>query len=216
MTSTDTQDTKTEAPEPELLLPWYATGQLTGEERAAVEAWLADNPDAQAHLVRVNEELELYQESAEKLGAPRAGSLDALMVRVALEAPPSTAEIGWIERIVEFLTPRVVGAMAAALVAVVAVQAVVIGALVTDRPAGFETASAPDRVIAGPTALIAFVPSASVADINALLETAQVQIVEGPKPGGVYRIAAAQENGAAARLLALEEDELVRFFAMSE
>ena len=79
---------------------------------------------------------------------------------------------------------------------VILVQATALGVLVL-RPTGSgEPGAGPGLASGGPTpvsngertALIRFNPNAKAEDINALLRAMNAQIIDGPKPGGGYRV----------------------------
>jgi hypothetical protein len=60
--------------------------------------------------------------------------------------------------------------------------------------ASFETASAPVTrgLSIGSYALVRFAPQASMAEVNKFLDDRNAAIVDGPKPGGIYRVRVAQ------------------------
>ena len=90
-----------------------------------------------------------------------------------------------------------------ALAGVVAVQAGVIGVLLSMPPQGGEqvplsggaASAAADTVVF----TVAFKPQASEAAIRALLAQAQAQIIGGPSALGLYRVAVARSRVAAAQ-----------------
>lgn len=206
-----------EPTDPELLLPWYATGQLSEAETACVEAWLKSNQQAMDHLLRSREEMDLTVGDARSLGAPRAEALSALMARIAVEKPAVQARPGWTERIAGFFTPRVLAYTAAALVAVFVVQTATIGVLLQREAPVFETASAPAETLPdGLVVLVAFQPSAMIEQINELLNGSGAVIVGGPDPAGIYRIAVPQGADAEALLDGLATSPLVGFFAKTQ
>jgi len=187
--------TSHEASEIELLLPWYVTGALSADEKADVESHLARHPEAAAQLSLIAEEREATIEANEALDAVSAGALDRLLNQIEAEDGPAierAARPGLLERLTDWLpglaTPQArFGAVGA--VAIIAVQAIVIGMLSTgsDR---IETASRPgiEAVASGPRLVVSFTEAASLGEITKLLGEIEAVIVGGPKPGGLYVI----------------------------
>lgn len=206
------------------LLPWYATGVLSGPEKARVERALAADPALRESLARVVEEQDetvLYNQS---VAAPRAGGIDALMARIEAEAPRrdrvAARETGLIARIVAVfgnLSPRMVaiGAVAAALV-IIAEGGVLLNLISRgdNGPSEYITASV-EPVPAGErtSLLVTFVPNAPLDEIVKLLRTEQATIVEGPLAGGLFKIAVATESAEAVLADLKSHTGLVRFAA---
>lgn len=198
----------------ELLLPWYVAGTLSETETARVDAWLADNPEAQAHLERATEELDVTITSSEELGMPRAAAVNDLMAAIGHDQRHIAQGPTLLERLWDMLSPRYAMAGAAALVLVVAGQAITIGTMVTSQPTSFETASGSTVIAAEVTALVAFKPEISFSDVSVELGALDIRIIDGPKPGGIYQIAAADTDEGRAALETLSaNDNLVRFFS---
>ena len=93
----------------------------------------------------------------------------------------------------------------------------------SEVPSAYKTASAPTRSLGpvGSYALIGFTPQASAADVTKFLEAHKASIVEGPKPGGLYRIrvstTALPKNDLAAIVKQMQNDsKIVRFVAATE
>lgn len=191
------------------LLPWYANGRLSVEDRRRVEAALAADGELARRLELVREEMAETIAANEALTPRGAQALDALMSRIAAEPPTAKARIaaakrGLFERIGEALgalAPRRL-ALAAAVV-VIAVQAVVVGGLAVRGGGGFETASQGGAVVAGPSVLVAFVADARIEDVAAFLKRHGVERAEGPKATGLFRLqlgAGADAKAVAARM----------------
>ena len=69
--------------------------------------------------------------------------------------------------------------------------------------------------------MIGFAPQASAADVTKFLEAHKAAIVDGPKPGGLYRIRIAQAALPKSDLAAIvkqmqDESKIVRFVAATE
>jgi anti-sigma factor RsiW len=199
MAMSDNHTALSEREEIEMLLPWYAAGTLNRAETSKVEAYLGAHPEVASQLPLVREELAETIGVNESLGAPAPGALDRLMTSLEAESGPlklsSRAPESLWQRLSDWigeLSPRPLALAAAVAVTIMGVQAVMLGVLVTgDGSARFQTASGSrDSVPAatGTFALVGFAGTAAVDDINALLESRGVSIVEGPLPGGLYRI----------------------------
>lgn len=193
------------------LLPWYANGRLSVEDRRRVEAALAADGELARRLELVREEMAETIAANEALTPRGAQALDALMSRIAAEPPTAKARIaaakrGLFERIGEALgalAPRRLALAAAAAVVVIAVQAVVVGGLAVRGGGGFETASQGGAVVAGPSVLVAFVADARIEDVAAFLKRHGVERAEGPKATGLFRLqlgAGADAKAVAARM----------------
>jgi hypothetical protein len=200
------------------LLPWHAAGTLDANEAAEVERALAADPELARRFALVREELTETILLNESLGAPSARAMETLfraidqdrkedrkVVRRAAASPSLGA------RIAEFFSPRAMAWTAAAAVVVVMLQAGVIARMALQEPDGgaksyetasFETASAPVTrgMSIGSYALVRFAPQASMADVNKFLDGRNAAIVDGPKPGGIYRVRVAEGSVSRAEL----------------
>lgn len=205
----DNHTALSEREEIEMLLPWFAAGTLNRAETSRVEAYLNANPEVASQLSLVREELAETIGANESLGAPSPGALDRLMTAIETESGPLTASSRapdslW-QRLSDWigeLSPRPLAVAAAVAVTVMCVQAVMLGVLVTGDDAGqFRTASG-DRLAepseAGTVALVGFAGTAAVEDINTLLQSHGASIVDGPLPGGLYRVRLSDEELSAA------------------
>ena len=197
MNNTDNQITEREAIES--MLPWYERGQLSTSDAKRVEAYLASHPDMANQLALVEEERAESVQINEMRGAPRAGALDRLMNSIEEHevANPSlastkTALWGWASKLLGAPVPASMQWVAAAAAVLIIVQGVSLGILMTSGPqqgAGYETASGPARSVAkGTFALVQFAENATAEDINLFLTEKGYTIVDGPKPGGVYKV----------------------------
>lgn len=199
--------------ETELLLPWYVNGKISDSDRKKVEAWLSENPDAEAHLQRVTEEMDLAFIVSEQMPRPSRASFDSLMADVG---PGRQAQSGgFAERFWAMLSPRYALAGAAALCLVVLAQAAALTMMNVGQPeAEFAVASQDGSLVIGQTALVRFAPDATIDQIGTVLTTLNLTLVDGPKPGGVYVIAASDDEAGTAALSQLAGTaELVTFFA---
>jgi anti-sigma factor RsiW len=216
----------------EELLPWHAAGTLDANEAAEVERALAADPELARRFALVREELTETILLNESLGAPSARAMEKLfraidqdrrVVRRAAASPSLGA------RIAEFFSPRVMAWTAAAAVVIVVLQAGVITRMALQeqdggaKPASFETASAPVTrgMTIGSYALVRFAPQASMADVNKFLDSRNAAIVDGPKPGGIYRVRVAEGSVSRQELARLVKEmeaakTIVSFAAATE
>jgi anti-sigma factor RsiW len=202
----------------ETLLPWFVTGKLDAPDRQRVERYLRDHPDMQRQVALAREEIAETVAGAEGFGMPSRASFDKLMTQVAAQ-PRRRAGVRetvtpYFERIADWITglsrPQI-GAMAAAAALVVAVQGASLVYLATGSSPShtYQTASGGSDAKAdqGTFALVSFRPTATAAEVTAALAELNVQIVAGPRAGGVWRVRlspeALAEDQAEARLAAL-------------
>lgn len=182
-----------EREEIEKLLPWYVTGTLDCAERTRVERYLARSPDACAQLDLIRAEREQTVLANEALGSPSAGALDRLMASLPTARPSlSRRVIGGnpFQRIADFFTAptaRGVRWAACAAAAVIVVLATAITCILVRHSGIYQTANGQSRGD-GVSALIAFADEARAPAIARLLLEFDASIVDGPKPGGVYKI----------------------------
>jgi anti-sigma factor RsiW len=209
-----------------LLLPWYATGRLSGADRRRVELYLEEHPEERAHLAVVEEELAETERLNRALPGPSGMDNILAGIRSSENRRPVARTESGISRLLaklgEWLTdlaPPVRGAAIAALLMLLAIQAGTIGALLrSPQEAEFRTAAGEEIVVATrPSLLVMFAPDAPAAEITALLEELGARIVDGPRAGGVYGLALAPEADYEAALAAVQaRGDLVVFAAAGE
>jgi hypothetical protein len=177
----------------EMLLPWYVTGRLDRADRARVEGYLARYPDVAAQLDLVQAECEQSVRGNEALGAPPAGALDRLMASLPTARPGVTQRIArstLLQQVADLFaapTARRVRWAALAAAALIVVQAAAISTLLVRGGGTYQTASG-QAAGEGVVALVVFAEDARVGAIAQLLVEFEASIVDGPKPGGVYKI----------------------------
>jgi anti-sigma factor RsiW len=193
-TAADQAAADVEREEIEKLLPWYVTGTLDCAERARVESYLARNPHTCAQLDLIRAEREQAVLANEALGSPAAaGALDRLMASLPTARPSLSQRLTGgspFQRVVDFFTAptgRGVRWAGFAAAAVVLVLAAAITCLLVRHSGTYQTAVGQSRGD-GVSALIAFVDEARAPAIAGLLVEFDASIVDGPKPGGVYKI----------------------------
>ena len=198
-----------ERSEIELLLPWYVTGRLGATDKARVDTFLAAHPDMQRQLMLIREEQEQSTRTNEALSTPSPGSLDRLMASIGRDSRmPLPMRTAW-DRISEFFAAPTSGGVRWAATAagiLLLIQAAVIGSLLLAGSSDtYQTASGKQVATGGSTLLVGFADSATAPAIAALLSELDAQIVEGPKPGGMYRIRLAKAPATEA-----EHQEIMR------
>lgn len=216
----------------EALLPWYERGQLDAADAERVETWLAKHPEMADQLALVEEERAVTTLMNEARGAPRAGALDRLMNSIEAHeaANPSLASTrkavwGWASRLLGAPVPAAMQWVSAAAAVLIVAQGLALGVLMTSGVPGgpgYETASGPGQAaVQGTFALVQFADGARAEEINRFLTQFDVKIVDGPKPGGVYKVRISEQAlDQAARDTILEKlsarSDLVTFAAPAE
>jgi hypothetical protein len=143
-------------------------------------------------LALVREEQTEVVRANEALGQPSPALLDRAMRSLAGDPyGPLSLRATW-DRIAEFFAaPTPAGLRWAAAIAglVVLCQAAAIGTLILARSSNiYETAGGKPHPAAGPTLLVGFADGAAASAVTALLSEIDAQVIEGPKPGGMYRV----------------------------
>ena len=174
----------------EALLPFYLNGTLDGADLAAVEAWLAGDPDGAVALEEAEAEL-FGSTAANEALRPPADALGRFSKALEQEAGPARA--GGSASVFAGLWQRIAGlpsglawATAAAAIALVLVQAV---GDFGNSGSNYEIAGDKNDLTSMPFALVVFRPDATMADISAFLDANDALIAGGPTAGGVFRIA---------------------------
>ena len=199
MMATSKKMLEQEPSEIEMLLPWHAAGTLNPRDARRVEEALARDPELARQYAAIREEYAETIDLNESLGAPSARAMRKLFAAIDAEpaSKPSLSRGIW-TRIAGFfasLSPRTLAWSSSLGALVLVLQAGVIGTLVKNQPASFQTASLTmDEPVTRslgaeppPRALVRFAPDARIADITALLDNYQASIVDGAK-GGMFRL----------------------------
>ncbi len=174
------------------LLPFYVNGTLGDADRALVENYLRQHPQAEDELRWLRSVQTTVQ--AEAVPASSEVGLDRVMERIRAERraaahqPLPTSAVqrvrDWMSRLVPspLLKPALAGALA-----VIALQAVVISSLVGERDETSLIRAAPGSVVEqGPYVKLNFKPDAREADIRMLLVDVQATLAAGPGQLGDY------------------------------
>jgi anti-sigma factor RsiW len=176
------------------LLPWYVNGTLDPDEKAMVEAHLADCADCRADL----ESEQALARDVAALPIDLEHAWSALSDRIDAAVPPRR-----LAEPVPFLRRKVamgwaLGGPFAAAAAVAFAIAIVPEARSPAGPAYRALGSAPTAQPGN--ALVMFRPDARDGDLRAALTTAGARIVDGPTASGAYVVRIAPDR----RVKALE------------
>jgi len=184
-----------EPTEIETLLPWYAAGTLRRRDRQRVEDALRYDPALARHADLVREELAETISFNESLGVPSARCMDRLMAAIDAETTAARkrssarAVAGQFATFIAGFSPRTLAVAASFAVAAIALQAFLLVSMATRPQTPFETASLNPTVTGhGTFAMVRFAREASAGEITRFLEDYQATLVDGPKPGGFYRV----------------------------
>jgi len=180
----------------EELLPWYANGTIGAEDRAWVDAYLAQHPEARSELEWYHSLQAKVQENAPAV--PATIGLARTMRLIQGDRPTIAERIGAF-----FGNFGMRPSYALAALAVVAVQGGVIVSLlgdVRDNDAEIRALHAV-RVEEGPMLKISFAPDAKETDIRMLVVQVQGELAGGPGQLGDYylRVPAGSEAAALAK-----------------
>jgi len=196
----------------EALLPWYAAGTLRRRERQRVEEALRRDPALARHLDLVREELAETIHLNETLGAPSPRAAERLMAAIDAEATRKRAPAvatGWLTGFFANLSPRTMAVAASFAMLAIALQAVAIVDIFTKPQAASPGAVQGGTVTAerknGTFAMVRFARQASAGEITNFLQNYQAALVDGPTPGGLYRVRIAMTS--------LAKEELARIVA---
>lgn len=183
--------------EMESLLPFYLNGTLEGDDLAAVEAWLASDPQAVAALGEAEAEMSGTAFANEAVRPPADAlsrfnkSLDAVSGPVPVANRPGILRQVW--EMLAGVPSGLAWAGVAAFIAFMLVQAVLVP---NERGDNFEIAGEEDGTADMPFALVTFRPDARMADIAAFLSANGGTIIDGPTGGGVFKVGIAAETAA--------------------
>jgi len=179
------------------LLPWYVNGSIDAADRAWVDNYLAEHPDARAELTWYQSLQTRIQETVPAV--PATIGLSRAMNRIRGDRP------SLVERISAFfgnfgMRPS----MALGLVAIIFVQGGVIAKMMTQAHEDEVEMRAlrAKTVEEGPLVKVNFAPDAKESDIRLLLVSVQGTLTGGPGQLGDYyvRVPAGKEAQAAAKL----------------
>jgi len=197
----------------ELLLPFYAAGKLSPPETRRIEARLTGDAGFRRRLDLIEEErgqtVLLNDSIAPPLSATRERLFAMIDAEIAATPAGRAAHQGnhdgiaaggqeglrgglraWLAGLAAAITPRAMGYAVAGLAALAIVQAGVLAHLASagrDRPDVYVTASAPVAP-GGVHVLARFAPGVTMTAVAAWLRDNGMRIVDGPKPGDLWRL----------------------------
>ena len=182
-----------EPDEIEALLPWYAAGTLRRRDRQRVEEALKHDAELARHVELVREELAETIHFNETLGAPPPQALDRLMAAIDAESNVARkhgpgAAAGWLTGVFANLSPRSLAVAASFAVLAIVLQAFMIVDIFTKPQGSSEQARLEAPRGHGSFAMVRFAQAASAAEITNFLHNYQAALVDGPTPGGLYRV----------------------------
>jgi hypothetical protein len=194
----------------EVLLPWYVAGHLGRRDRQRVEEVLQrdQNLARQADLAR--EELTETIHLNETLGAPPPRVFERLMASIEAEADAARkrapgAAAGWLTGFFANLSPRTMAVAASFATLAIALQAFMLADIFTKPENGVSDYGLSTGHRGGTFAMVSFARQASAAEITDFLQNYQATLVDGPTPGGLYRVRLA--------MTALAKEEVGRVIA---
>jgi anti-sigma-K factor RskA len=188
-----TGDQNIEPTEIEALLPWHAAGTLRRRDRQRVEAALRNDTALARHADLVREELAETICLNESLGAPSARAMDRLMAAIddevfaAHKRASARAVVGRFSTFIASFSPRTLAIAASVACVAIALQASMLVSILT-RPSVEQNVALNTMHGHGTYAMVRFAREASAAEITRFLENYQATLVDGPRPGGFYRV----------------------------
>jgi hypothetical protein len=214
-----------EREEIEQLLPWHAAGTLSRRDARRVEQALQTDADLARQYALVREELSATIHLNETLGAPSTRAMERLLAGIEAERGPdrqsrtSVSFSTWLAEQLTALSPRRLAYAATAAIALIAIQAGLLGGLyLTDRSGGASFGLASKSDPAGSFALVGFNPQATADEITKFLDANKLTVVDGPRQNGLYRvrISAPKDQVAAVTGRLAKESGIVRFIAVEQ
>lgn len=173
------------------LLPWYATGSLSGRDRKRVLVALASDPALQQELSLILEERNAVLEANEAVPGPSRAAVERFYATLNAQPRPKQWRLsGWVTGFAETLRPQVVALAGVTAVVLLIVQAGVISGLLLRHPATYSVASVQPGagISSGGSVLVSFDPKATIEMVERLLADVDATIVDGPLPGGLYKL----------------------------
>jgi len=201
------------------LLPWYVNGSIGEQDRRRVDAHLtlcAGCRDELSQERRIHEGMS----AAPSVEYMPAASLKRLQARLDAVAPASDTLRNRRVSSAAVRSGRRRAPRPGLLAASVALAAVGLSLLAADGWVRFRTQTSEPRYRtvttsaprpAGEVIRAVFAPNTSVAELQAVLDEAQLRIVSGPTEAGVYSLAATSGRPVNTSLALLRADPAVRF-----
>ena len=205
-----------------LLIPWYANGRLGEQQRSDVDAHLRTCQSCRDELQAQQQICKAMAGSSAEIEQLPTASLRRLMQTIdahdaASRNISSRSERAFgITRLRQVITTDWSRSLAASLallaVVVSGVVAVNHGGLTSKTPpANYYTVTSPAPLVASEVIRAVFSPSITVAEMQTILNEAQLNIVAGPTPAGVYSLAKTGTRSVNESLLHLRNHPQVLF-----
>jgi anti-sigma factor RsiW len=185
-----------EREEVEKLLPWYVTGRLSDNDMSRVASFLRAHPSVAAELELIRAERDATLRVNEVLGEPPPNMIHRVMAALPRQ---TTRRGGFLAGFMMIFTaPTVRSVRWAALIAgvIMFVEAAVIAGLLKSGGQTYREAAGPGQSSSGVLALVVFADQATAPSIARVLGDFRAEIVDGPKPGNVYKIRLRAADGS--------------------
>jgi hypothetical protein len=216
-----------EPTEIESMLPWYAAGRLRRRDRLRIDEALRGDQALARQVDLVREELAETICLNESLGVPSARAMDRLMAAIddettaARKRSSARAVAGRFATFIAGFSPRTLAIAASFAAVAIALQAFALVGVLTKSPGSVETAKLDTEQHGhGTYAMVRFAREASAAEITRFLQNYQASLVDGPTPGGLYRVRIAMKTLAReefAHIVArMRQERIVEFAEPSE
>lgn len=199
------------------LLPWYANGTLTGDERREVRDHLEECADCREELQRCRALGELYESAASAAPAPHPARIERLWDRIRSvdrsEEPSGRRTLPW--RWIALTEAAVIVALIGSIAATSPIGEV---SGPEDAAPAYRTLSStesPDPSAEAPLFRVVFASETTEREIRDTLLSLEGRVVAGPTPYGVYTVAvpAARDGDASVEGInaRLRKQSAVRF-----
>lgn len=178
-----------EREEIEMLLPWYVTGKLDGDDRKHVETYLASHPELQGQLDLIRDEQTRTSALYDRITGPSDDFDDRLVSEIDRQTRrPWHVFQGLFSWLSDLFGSPASGAIrwaGAAAAVIIVVQAVAITSLVqTGDDQGYIPANGPEGTyISGTYVLVKFTNDATAPQISRALADLRMTIAGGPRGG---------------------------------
>jgi anti-sigma factor RsiW len=202
-----------------LLIPWYVNGRIDEPQRARVDAHLRACQDCQTEVLTQRKICQTMAASNPDIEQLPTASLRGLLQQLDSPASPvdmvmvMPAPAARMQQVASWRWSRQVAASLATIaVATVGYMAFNhIGPANKTPPANYYTVTAAAPRVPLEVIRAVFTPAITVADMQRILNEAQLDIVAGPTPAGVYSLAKTSTRSASESLRRLRQHKEVLF-----
>lgn len=180
----------------EMMLPFYATGQLDPAEADQIRDYLDHHPDvaSQLDLIRAERDSTVVTNGVFATRPVPSFTRVAAMIGTtaamsARPASPVARPLDWIRRLFDMSAPHSLGWIGAAAALVILLQAAAIATMVVSHYTGaFGVAGGPGTTVPATTAFVRFADGAATSAVADALTGLGVTIVDGPKGGRLFTV----------------------------